>query len=98
MGIPLREQEDNPHPDADKNCEGCWGSGWLTAMVDHPERLDEAGLDEPADFCMACDECNVFDSDEEAIEAARKAGMDISEYGVVRYTNAQRLYLYYFPW
>jgi len=89
MGLPLQEQLLNPHIEADPDCEGCHGSGWLTVQVDHPAWLEEAGLDEPADFCMKCGECEVFDDDDEAREAAKAAGMNVSDYGVVHYTQKQ---------
>ena len=93
MGIPLKEQLDNPHPKATKNCEGCWGAGWLTAQVDSLTRLDEAGLTEPASFLMRCDECEVFSNDVDAAVVARKAGMEVNEHLVVAYTEAQLEFL-----
>ena len=89
MGRPLKEQLNNPHSKAGKHCEGCYGSGWLTAQVDNPDILAVAGLDELADFLMNCGECELFDSDEDAAIAARKAGMEVSYHLVVAYTGAQ---------
>lgn len=91
MGIPLKEQLDNPHPQARKDCEGCWGSGWLTALVDNPSWLEDAGITKPADFCMSCSECEAM-TDEEAIQAARKAGMKVDDSGLVHYTPEQLAY------
>lgn len=94
MGMPLKEQIDNPVVGAKRCCEGCYGSGWLTALVDDERRLDEAHVTgDSADFLMKCDECEVFDSDEQAAEAARKAGMTVSGHLVVKYTDEQREYL-----
>ena len=89
MGTPLREQLLNPIEGAAKNCEGCWGAGWLTALVDDPPHLEEAGLVSPHSFLMKCDECQVFENDEEAAEVARKAGMQVNEHLVVTFTSDQ---------
>ena len=94
MGIPLKEQLDNPHSKANKHCEGCYGSGWLTALVDNPDSLAGAGLDEPTDFLMRCGECQeAFASDEDAAVAARTAGMQVNEHLVVAYTEDQLTFL-----
>ena len=93
MGIPLKEQLDNQHPKAEKHCEGCYGSGWLTAQVDNPDILADAGLDEPASFLMKCDECEVYDSDEKAADAARSVGMEFNDHLVVTYTKNQLAFL-----
>lgn len=93
MGTPLKEQLDNPHSKANRSHEGCYGSGWLTAQVDEPGRLAEAGLTAPADFVMRCDECEIYDSDEKAAHAARAAGMEVNEHLVVTYTDEQRGFL-----
>ena len=93
MGTPLREQLDHPHEDADRSCEGCYGSGWLTALVDNIFTLQEAGVSDPTDFVMKCGECDVFSDDDEAASAARESGMVISDNLVVVYTEAQKNFL-----
>ena len=85
MGEILRQQVRHLHPQADPDCEGCWGSGWLTAQVDNPAILEEAHENKPCDFVMKCDECDVFADDAEAIQAARAAGLIVNEHGVVTY-------------
>jgi hypothetical protein len=89
MGLPLKEQLDHPHADAKRSCVGCWGSGWLTALVDNPGILDDAGETKPVDFVMKCGECDCLSDDDEAASAAREAGMKINEHFVVQYTTDQ---------
>jgi hypothetical protein len=93
MGIPLKEQLENSHPQADMDCEGCYGSGWLTALVDASHILEDAGLSKPADFLMKCDECGVYECDEDAQQSAASAGMNVNEHGQVFYTEAQLEFL-----
>ena len=78
MGTPPKEQLEHRHSAADPACEGCHGSGWLTALVDDPDTLANAGCQAPCDFVMACSECSVYDGDYAAIPAARRAGMTVA--------------------
>lgn len=92
MGLLLKEQKDNRHPKADDCCEGCHGAGWLVALVDDKDWLDNAKVGKPSDFVMACNECEVMD-DQEAIVSARKAGMNVDDSGLVQFTVEQLLFL-----
>lgn len=88
MGRPLVQQINHPHPEADKTCEGCHGSGWLTALVDSEEVLRDARRRNPCDFVFKCDECEVYENDAQAANAAEKAGLKVDLHGAVKYRKS----------
>ena len=55
------------HPDADPDCEGCFGRGWAVFV-----RADEQP---PHLAVQKCDECGVFEYDEDAVPTAIRAGV-----------------------
>lgn len=84
MGLAFQYQLDHQHKKADPKCEGCWGSGWLLALVDDRLLLEEVGSNNrPADFVMACTECDCM-TDRQAINQALKAGLILGKHGVVK--------------
>ena len=48
----------------DPNCEGCQGRGWLVATMYGSMYAPDGSL-----AVMKCDECEVFESDEDAAKA-----------------------------